>query len=118
MQKQRSFELMGRILAVSLALLTVLMIGLVIIDNCSITMPAFLSELPLMESSNGIYLVSVNTAPVEALQEINGIGPVLSSAIVDYREVNGAFEALEDLLNVKGIGEATLKKIRPYLTVD
>ena len=119
MSKLNSFGMLDRILAVSLVLLTVSMVGLIVIDNRSIAMPEFLSEVPFMApDDNGVYLVPLNTASTEALQEISGIGPVLASAIIAYREENGRFSALEELLNVKGIGEATLEKIKPYLTID
>lgn len=62
-------------------------------------------------------LMSINTAGVEQLQELKGIGPALAQAIVDYREEYGPFQRVEDLLAVSGIGPKTLEDLRPYITV-
>ena len=63
-------------------------------------------------------LVNINTATCEELQTLNGIGPVLAQRIVDYRTVHGPFTSVEELLNVKGIGEKTLNKFREQITVE
>ena len=62
--------------------------------------------------------VEINSATVEQLQEVPGIGPTLAARIVDFREEHGPFERVEDLLNVQGIGERTLELMRPYLEVE
>ena len=61
-------------------------------------------------------LVNVNTASKEELQTLTGIGPSLAQAIIDYRAEHGDFTAAEDLLNVKGIGEAKLEGFRAEIT--
>ena len=53
-----------------------------------------------------VTLVNVNTATAEELETLTGIGPSLAQAIIDYRTEHGAFRTAEDMLNVKGIGEA------------
>ena len=63
-------------------------------------------------------LVNVNTATAEELETLTGIGPSLAQAIIDYRAEHGDFTAAEDLLNVKGIGEAKLEGFRAEITLE
>lgn len=62
-------------------------------------------------------LININTATIEELMTLTGIGEVKAQAIIDYREENGNFVSVDDLLNVKGIGEKTLEKIRDSVIV-
>ena len=59
----------------------------------------------------------LNQASAAELDAVPGIGPTLAARIVAYRQANGPFTAVEDLLNVSGIGEKTLAKFRSYLLV-
>ncbi len=61
--------------------------------------------------------VDVNTATAEELQSVPGIGETLAKRIVEFREEHGPFEKVDDLLNVRGIGVASLDKLRPFLTI-
>ena len=61
--------------------------------------------------------VNINTATVEQLQFIKGIGPKTATAIVTYRDEHGAFATVDDLEAVKGIGEKSLLKFKSGLTV-
>lgn len=67
--------------------------------------------------SNAAGLLNLNAATAEQLDELKGIGPSKAKAIVSYREQNGPFRSVEDLLNVKGIGEKLLAGIRADVTV-
>ena len=67
-------------------------------------------------SDNG-ELININTAGSEELQQISGIGPVTAEKIIQYREENGVFDSVEDITNVSGIGEKTLEKMKPQITV-
>lgn len=60
--------------------------------------------------------VDINTAGLEELQTLNGIGPAIAQRIIDFREANGPFASVEGLLEVRGIGEATLEKFRDGVT--
>lgn len=63
-------------------------------------------------------LVNINTADEATLSsELTGIGPSKAAAIVKYRQEIGGFESVDQLLDVSGIGEKTLARIRDQLTV-
>jgi competence protein ComEA len=59
--------------------------------------------------------VAINRASAKEFESLDGIGPVLASRIVTYRKSNGPFLAIEDLLKVPGIGDATLAKFKSKL---
>ena len=60
--------------------------------------------------------ININTATAQELQTLRGIGPALARRIVEYRQTSGRFSTVDDLTNVKGIGEKTLEKIRASIT--
>ncbi len=62
-------------------------------------------------------LVDINHATSEELQSIKGIGPSTAEKIIAYREENGGFDRIEELMNVSGIGEKTFKKMKDFVTV-
>jgi competence protein ComEA len=61
--------------------------------------------------------VNINTASVEQLTALPGVGPALASRIVEHRQKAGSFKTPAELMNVKGIGEKNYNKIQGYLTV-
>jgi competence protein ComEA len=62
-------------------------------------------------------LINVNTASATELESLSGIGEVLAATIIEYRTQNGPFASVEDLMDVSGIGPATLEEIRDQVTV-
>ena len=62
-------------------------------------------------------LVNINTAGQTELETLPGVGPVTAQAILKWRSDNGAFKAVDELLEVSGIGQATLAKIAPFVTL-
>ena len=62
--------------------------------------------------------VNLNTASSVELEALPGIGPSYARRIVEYREKNGPLKRVEDLLNVQGIGDKTLERIRDKVTVS
>ncbi|MFQ5707249.1 MAG: ComEA family DNA-binding protein [bacterium] len=63
------------------------------------------------------FLININEAQKQELQNLPQVGPVLASRIIEYRKINGDYKSKEDLRNVKGIGSTTLKKISPYISL-
>jgi competence protein ComEA len=61
--------------------------------------------------------VNINTASVEQLTTLPGVGPKLAARIVEYRQKSGSFRSTQELLNVKGIGEKNYAKIETWLSV-
>ena len=62
-------------------------------------------------------LLNLNTATVEQLDQLPGIGPTSAKAIIEYRTANGKFNVLEDLLKVPGIGQSALDEIRGLVVI-
>lgn len=63
------------------------------------------------------YPLNLNTCTAEELMTISGIGEVKASAIIEYREYLGGYTSVEQIKNIKGIGDKVYEKISPYLTV-
>ena len=61
--------------------------------------------------------VNINTATVEQLVTLPGVGPKLAARIVEYRQKSGTFRTPQELMNVKGVGEKNFGKIEAWLTV-
>ena len=81
----------------------------------------FISIVMAMLLSSGLAFaadtVNINTASSEQLQSINGFGVATAEAIIEYRDMNGSFASVADLVNVKGIGNKKLEKLAEQLTV-
>lgn len=62
--------------------------------------------------------VDINTADAAALEQVKGIGPAKATAIIKFREANGPFTSVDELVRVPGIGEKTLQQLRDQLTAQ
>ena len=63
-------------------------------------------------------VVNVNTASSEQLQMLPRVGPALAGRIIEFREANGPFRAVDEILAVKGIGESSFEKLEPYIVTS
>ena len=61
--------------------------------------------------------ININTATAPELEALPGVGPAMAARIVEYRTKNGGFKKVEDLMNVKGIGEKTFLKLKSLVTI-
>jgi competence protein ComEA len=62
--------------------------------------------------------VNLNTATQAQLESLPGIGAKAAQRILEFRQKNGGFKKIEDLMNVKGIGEKNFLKLKPYISVS
>ena len=65
-----------------------------------------------------VYVININTASVEQLDTLKGIGPVLAERIVEYRETKGPFKTIEDITKVRGIGAGVYNDIAGNISVE
>jgi competence protein ComEA len=72
---------------------------------------------PVPTNAAGLSVIDINTATAEVLEQIPGVGPVLAQRIIIYREQNGGFTSVDQLMEVSGIGEATFAQMQPMVTV-
>lgn len=70
------------------------------------------------ETAEAVPKININTALEPELENLNGIGPSKAKAILVYREENGPFKAVEDLLNVPGIGDKSLENMREQIIIQ
>ncbi|MEK6751523.1 MAG: helix-hairpin-helix domain-containing protein [Chloroflexota bacterium] len=89
-------------------------------EGAAPTEPPAAPELPNSSGQNDNSqndLININTATKEELDALPGIGPTTAQRIIDYRTANGPFEAIDEIMNVSGIGPATFDEIKDLITV-
>lgn len=93
------------------SLIFCLTLSLLAVPNASVAAQAAADSASVMST------VSINTADEAMLTQIPGVGPKTAAEIISHRKDIGKFTTLEQLTDVKGIGEKKLEKMRPYLTL-
>lgn len=68
-------------------------------------------------TTNNSSVININTAPLEELKKITGVGDVKAQSIIDYRDKNGGFKSIEELKNIDGIGSKTFEKIKDQVGI-
>ena len=81
--------------------------------------PQVSSAKPATQPANAVPSspINLNTATEAQLESLPGIGAKAAQRILEFRQKNGSFKKIEDLMNVKGIGEKNFLKLKPYITV-
>jgi competence protein ComEA len=88
-----------------------------------VVVPVLVAVVALLVSGISVYAgdaakVNINTATVEELTQLQGIGPKYAAQIVEYREQKGPFASPEDLLKVPGIGQKTFENNKEVIVVE
>jgi competence protein ComEA len=68
------------------------------------------------EGGSGV--VNINTASAEQLQLLPRVGPALADRIIEFREANGSFRTVDEIVAVKGIGEKSFEKLEPFIVTS
>jgi len=77
----------------------------------------FAQEPPRSTAAVQAPMVNLNSATVPQLEALPGIGRATAERIVEYRQKSGGFKKVEDLMNVRGVGEKSFLKLKPLITV-
>ena len=94
-------------------------LALALLAACSLAIAA--SAAPEAGGDTGPRLtgvVNLNTATADELQLLPGIGAARAQAVIDLRKQRGGFKSIEELKDVKGIGDSALERLRPYVRLD
>jgi competence protein ComEA len=91
-------------------------------DSGTVNLPSSESAVPTAETatssnSSNADLVNINTASLDELIALPSIGPTIAQKIIDYRNENGAFSTIEDIMNVSGVGPSIFEDIKDLITV-
>ena len=99
-------------------LLTFLILGLLVASLSFYKKARPIKEVDTFSVDKRATLININTQGAEALEHLPGIGPVLALRILDYREKIGGFKDIEELKNIKGIGESKFEAIKGFVTIS
>lgn len=86
-------------------------------DEMVIHVTAMQEEGTIESDTTSESIISINTASLSDIESLNGIGPSKAAAIIAYREENGPFSSMAELIEVPGIGEKTLDNIKEHIRI-
>lgn len=123
MDKQRSNRLftVALVSAVAVIFFTLGCLAAFLWSPKYVLKPPTVSRQESIVSDNSVSIngkIPLNTATKEELMSISGIGEVYAQRIIEYREISGGFRSLDELMNVKGIGESRFNEWSIYLTLE
>lgn len=99
--------------------LLLLFVGILLLSGAVVELKSKSTQRVNVETRRSVeFPIDVNTASVDDLTFLPGIGEAKARAIVEYREKNGPFRTLADLEQVPGIGKKTLERLAPYLSLS
>jgi competence protein ComEA len=88
------------------------------VEGGSPVLPTPVENNPVLpDSGSSSELIDINTASSAELETLPGIGPTTAQKIIEYRQTNGAFVSIEDIINVSGIGPGLYERIKDLITV-
>jgi len=88
-----------------------------LVDGQKIFIPKVGEEVPVVTQVLGSKIIKINTATVEDLDKLTGVGPALAERIIDYRTKNGGFKDINELKLVSGIGDKLFEKIKDEISL-
>jgi competence protein ComEA len=94
-------------------------VGVIVVLSALLCQPAIAAQQAPPEAGKAAVqsTVNLNTATAAQLESLPGVGPTLATRIIEHRQKNGPFKKIEELMNVKGIGEKNFLKLKPLVTV-
>ena len=92
---------------------------MVVLGLCAGPAWAAAPQAPAASGAQGaaVELIDVNQASAAQLESLPGVGEVTAERIIEYRKENGGFKKIEELMNVRGIGERSFLRLRPLVTI-